>query len=169
MRCHGRSAFEDHDPDWLVNPEHHSEGCREYALHAAGRHSRLPPRARRLRRCTMKAMYDHPAYLELMVEEMALFTDTHGDILLVALGELEQMEMADRVYLTLASLFSVDELRRRLQVATDGDEVVALSARVSWRGLTVIGPLLHLTERGQGDPVTTVSLSGVIDKTELLD
>ena len=114
---------------------------------------------------TIIAMLEHPAYMDMLASGMAAFSDSDGSLLIAAPGELERREMADLVYMLLASHLGHDDLDTRL---TDASESLSagpleeLALRVEWRSMTQHGQELTLDSPGQGDPVTVISLAGLV-------
>lgn len=111
---------------------------------------------------------DHPDYLELLWQEVALFGDRHGNAVLVSPGELERAEMADRVYLVLAPRLGERELSARLADDQVGDlPLSGLLLRVAWCSLAEHEGKLALVPAGYGPPVTVLTLAGLVQLDEI--
>ena len=110
-------------------------------------------------------MLEHPAYIDMLASGIAAFSDSDGSLLIAAPGEIERREMADLVYMLLASHLGQDDLDTRL---TDASESLStgpleeLALRVEWRSMTQHDHELTLDSPGQGYPVTVVSLAGLV-------
>lgn len=110
-------------------------------------------------------MLEHPAYKDMLSSGMAAFSDSTGALLIAAPGELERREMADLVYMVLAAHLGQDDLDVRLAEAAqsvDAGPLDELALRVEWRSMTQSGQELTLDSPGRGDPVTVVSLAGLV-------
>lgn len=103
-------------------------------------------------------------------EGISLFVDGENRPILVAAGEVDRFDMADRVYMTVAPILGVDELEERLDIeAGRGDgRLIYLAMRVEWCSMrqgqdsAIIGP------PGSGEPVTICNLDGLIRAEELV-
>lgn len=96
---------------------------------------------------------------------MAAFSDSEGALLIAAPGVLERREMADLVYMLLAAHLGQDDLDLRLSQAVQdfgSSPLDELAVRVEWRSITQRGQELTLGVPGQGDPVTVLSLAGLV-------
>lgn len=101
-----------------------------------------------------------------MIESgMAAFSDAEGALLIAAPGVLERREMADLVYMLLVAHLGQEDLDDRLLSASQefgAGPLDELALRVEWRSMAQRGHELTLGSPGQGDPVTVVSLAGLV-------
>lgn len=102
---------------------------------------------------------------------MSLFVDDERRAILVAAGELDRFEMADRVYMAVAPLVGVEELEERLrrESGVKETEIIALALRTEWRGLRSSNTGMSIGPPGTGAPVTICSLDGLVDAEEISD
>jgi hypothetical protein len=113
-------------------------------------------------------MIDHPAYHEMLSEEISLFRDEQDDAMLLALGEIPVEEMADRCYLALAQALGLEEVEYRLGMLAEGrNPVGVLHHFVATRHISLIDGQIALVPAGEGEAVTVAYLTDVAGADEL--
>ena len=110
-------------------------------------------------------MLDNSDYMEMLVEEVSLFSSSDGSAWLVTAGEIDAFEMADRAFMVLAGRFGLSDLNDRL---AEADMCVAdLPLRVIWCGVGQSSGQLVMGPRGFGEPITVLPLANIALAREL--
>jgi hypothetical protein len=152
-----------------------------FETHRAVTHERFP--ALIAASWTVHDMLDHPEFLDLLFDEVSVFSDADGDALVVCPGVLERSEMVDRTYLLLLPRLADGELTARLASAAHDDAIPAaaaphaedvtplgsLAARVAWRSVVSIAGQLTLAPFGAGEPVTVLTLTKLVALSEIVE
>lgn len=117
---------------------------------------------------TVCGVEQYPEYVELD-GPVSLFVDAEHRAILIAAGEIDRFEMADRVYLAVAPIVGVAELEERLEREAGSAEMrlMALALRTDWRSVRSAGEGMLVGPAGAGAPVTICSLDGLIAVEEI--
>lgn len=113
-------------------------------------------------------MEPYPEYVDLD-GPLSLFVDAHQRPILVAAGEIDRFEMADRVYMAVAPIVGIEELEARLhrESGRESTKIMALALRIDWRSLRRNGTGMLVGPVGRGAPVTVCSLDGLVAAEEI--
>ena len=98
-----------------------------------------------------------------------MFIDAEKRAILIAAGEIDRFEMADRVYLAVAPIVGVEELEERLERESGNAEMrtVALAMRTDWGSMRLDGDGMVIGPAGTGAPVTVCHLDGLVESEEI--
>jgi len=101
---------------------------------------------------------------------LGFYVDEENRPVLIAAGEIDRFEMADRVYLTVAPILGVDELEKRMREDLGQSEgrALSLALRVEWRSIRQNGEASIIGPVGMGAPVTVCSLDGLVETEEIV-
>lgn len=100
---------------------------------------------------------------------VCLYVDDENRPILIAAGEIDRFEMADRVYLTVAPILGIDELEKRMRedLGRSDGRALSLALRVEWRSIRQNGEASIIGPVGVGAPVTVCSLDGLVEAEEI--